>query len=180
MLRWYLLLRKLLILLWCVQPACPFPIPRHLVWLCTGFCHFCITCFRTHCRYTYSYVLLCTGCNKDYLNRAYLLYDGVHYDPLVFKQSDGRLKYRFSADDDQYTLLALNLAKEAHKVHIYVHDRCFMTGAHVVASCTVICYIVYICTYIQNILLKVPLVVWHLWVWTVFDNVYGIDCSWYM
>ena len=104
-------------------------------------------------------MLLCTGCNKDYLNRAYLLYDGVHYDPLVFKQSDGRLKYRFSADDDQYTLLALNLAKEAHKVRIYVHDRCFMTGAHVVASCTVICYIVYICTYIQNILLKVPLVV---------------------
>lgn len=64
----------------------------------------------------HSPVLLCTGCNKDYLNRTYLLYDGVHYDPLVFKQSDGRLKYKFSADDDQYTLLALNVAKEAHKV----------------------------------------------------------------
>lgn len=61
-------------------------------------------------------VLFCTGCNKDYLYRIYLLYDGVHYDPLVFKQSDGRLKYKFSADDDQYTLLALNVAKEAHKV----------------------------------------------------------------
>ena len=56
------------------------------------------------------------GCNKDYLSRTYLLYDGVHYDPLVFKQADGRLKYKFSTDDDQYTLLALDVAKEAHKV----------------------------------------------------------------
>lgn len=59
---------------------------------------------------------LYAGCNKDYLSRTFFLYDGVHYDPLVFKQADGRLRYKFSTDDDQYTLLALDVAKEAHKV----------------------------------------------------------------
>ena len=97
------------------------------------FLTFCVSLLWDILYWLYIAQLLCTGCNKDYLNRTYLLYDGVHYDPLVFKQSDGRLKYKFSADDDQYTLLALNVAKEAHKVpiasiHFTVVSMCVCTN----------------------------------------------------
>jgi ubiquitin thioesterase OTU1 len=55
------------------------------------------------------------GCEKCYPLKSYLLYDGVHYDALVLNLPNGSTQSKFSSDDDQYTLLALEVAKELHK-----------------------------------------------------------------
>lgn len=56
------------------------------------------------------------GEDKTYSERIFLLYDGVHYDPLVLEAPDGSgaiLELRFSATDDAVMLQAMDIAREA-------------------------------------------------------------------
>lgn len=56
------------------------------------------------------------GEDKNYHQRIFLLYDGVHYDPLVLEAPDGSgtiLELRFPATDDAIMLQAMDIAQEA-------------------------------------------------------------------
>jgi len=62
--------------------------------------------------------LMHTGQEKHYLTKALLIYDGIHYDPLVC-QSSGQEVTMFSVDDEGMTSLALNMAQEAQQVTVF-------------------------------------------------------------
>ncbi|KAK7503382.1 hypothetical protein BaRGS_00005303 [Batillaria attramentaria] len=56
------------------------------------------------------------GEDKNYTHRIFLLYDGVHYDPLVLEAADGSgkiLETRFPSDDEDVMQQASDIAKEA-------------------------------------------------------------------
>ncbi|CAK1545984.1 unnamed protein product [Leptosia nina] len=53
------------------------------------------------------------GEDKNYGQRVFLLFDGVHYDPLYLEQSDGGLQTVFPAEDMDIYKEAEQLAKEA-------------------------------------------------------------------
>lgn len=56
------------------------------------------------------------GEDKNFSKRVFLLYDGVHYDPLVLEAPDGSgaiLELRFSSTDDTVMLQAMDIAREA-------------------------------------------------------------------
>ena len=74
--------------------------------------------------------LLCipVGQNRQYFTKALLIYDGIHYDPLVCNTGKSEVTI-FTVDDEQIATLALNMAQEAQKVCvdyiIYVYrNRC--------------------------------------------------------
>ena len=69
-----------------------------------------------YCQKTYCY----TGQEKQYFTKALLIYDGIHYDPLVC-QSNSEEITMFSVDDEEIATLALNMAREAQQVTISVH-----------------------------------------------------------
>ncbi|CAH4035617.1 ubiquitin thioesterase OTU1 [Pieris brassicae] len=53
------------------------------------------------------------GEDKNYGQRVFLLFDGVHYDPLYLEQSDGGIQTVFPAEDMDIYKEAEQLAKEA-------------------------------------------------------------------
>ena len=56
------------------------------------------------------------GEDRNFAHRIFLLYDGVHYDPLVLEAPDGSgtiLEMRFPTDDDAVMLQAMDIAREA-------------------------------------------------------------------
>lgn len=55
------------------------------------------------------------GEDKHYHKRILLLYDGIHYDPLLTESTDGKGTYktRFSCTDDSILAQALDIASEA-------------------------------------------------------------------
>ncbi|XP_038223019.1 ubiquitin thioesterase OTU1 [Zerene cesonia] len=53
------------------------------------------------------------GEDKNYGQRVFLLFDGVHYDPLYLEQSDGGIQTVFPAEDLEIYKEAEQLAKEA-------------------------------------------------------------------
>ena len=61
--------------------------------------------------------LLCipVGQNRQYFTKALLIYDGIHYDPLVCNTGKSEVTI-FTVDDEQIATLALNMAQEAQKV----------------------------------------------------------------
>lgn len=60
-----------------------------------------------------------TGQEKQYFTKALLIYDGIHYDPLVC-QSNSEEITMFSVDDEEIATLALNMAREAQQVTVSV------------------------------------------------------------
>jgi len=54
------------------------------------------------------------GEDMNYLNRIFLLYDGIHYDPLVMEPLDGSASYKtvFSVSDHVVESQALEIAAE--------------------------------------------------------------------
>ena len=59
------------------------------------------------------------GQNERYPNRVYLIYDGIHYDPLAKENSNSSgepLKTTFSVNDDSTLMEASSLATEAREV----------------------------------------------------------------
>jgi ubiquitin thioesterase OTU1 len=67
----------------------------------------------SHCLLVYD-----AGENEKYQNRVFVIYDGVHYDPLGVHEdsSDLPLQTVFPCTDDKRLLEALSLASEAKKV----------------------------------------------------------------
>ena len=58
-----------------------------------------------------------TGEDKGYRTRAFLLYDGIHYDPIVMTFGNNAPQQGvFSIKDDTLLVEALQIAKEAQKV----------------------------------------------------------------
>lgn len=57
------------------------------------------------------------GEDKGYAHRALLIYDGIHYDPLVLESDDGTVLQRlFPVSNDTVLLEALQIARIAHEV----------------------------------------------------------------
>ena len=68
-----------------------------------------------------NYILLNNSCiflgeDAAYKNRSFLLYDGVHYDPLAVTNPQGPAQTIFDASDDVRLTEALALAEDARKV----------------------------------------------------------------
>ena len=60
-----------------------------------------------------------TGENKKFDRRALLLYDGIHYDPLVImNEASTVLQTTFPISDETVVLEATDIAREAHKVRV--------------------------------------------------------------
>lgn len=55
------------------------------------------------------------GKDNNYARRAFLLYDGVHYDP-IYMETNGRMKTIFPRSDEDIKIRALALASEFKEV----------------------------------------------------------------
>ena len=65
----------------------------------------------------YHMKLINSGEDRNYPTCAFLLYDGIHYDPLVRKLgSETSLQGIFPVDDDSVVMEALKIAKDAFQV----------------------------------------------------------------
>ena len=64
-------------------------------------------------------IVLFAGQNRQYFTKALLIYDGIHYDPLVCHTATGEVTM-FTVDDEQVAALALNMAREAQQVTISI------------------------------------------------------------
>lgn len=57
------------------------------------------------------------GENESYANRVFLIYDGIHYDPLGVLTSDGTpIQTAFGCNDEMWIAEAQALGDEARKV----------------------------------------------------------------
>ena len=60
------------------------------------------------------------GESKGYHQRALLIYDGIHYDPLVLESSGGKVLRRlFSIDDDAVLIQAQQMARDAFEARYH-------------------------------------------------------------
>ena len=65
-------------------------------------------------------VCVYSGEEKGYLRRALLIYDGIHYDPLVMEGEEGSVLQRiFHISNDGVLVQALELAKDAYEVGMH-------------------------------------------------------------
>lgn len=55
------------------------------------------------------------GQNRQYFTKALLIYDGIHYDPLVYHTNSSEVTI-FTVDDEQVASLAMKMAREAQQV----------------------------------------------------------------
>jgi len=66
------------------------------------------------------------GIDKNYPQRIFLLYDGIHYDPLIFKDQNTKNEMTmFSTKDEQYIDFARELAIELNKKMQFVDTAKF-------------------------------------------------------
>ena len=88
------------------------------------------------------------GEDRGYAERALLIYDGIHYDPLVMEGLGGTFTQKiFPITDDSVLVMASHLAREAQQVHVHVDaTTCILWMAcklHVcTCTCTCILYII--------------------------------------
>lgn len=62
-------------------------------------------------------VFYALGENKNYSRRVFLIYDGIHYDPLGVINTDGTpIQTVFDSDEDAWIAAAHQLGEEARKV----------------------------------------------------------------
>ena len=62
-----------------------------------------------------------SGEGEGFRDRALLIYDGIHYDPLVMEGVRGAVVQRmFPVSDGQVLEKASQLAREAFQVHFYL------------------------------------------------------------
>ena len=70
---------------------------------------------------------------ENYMNRVFLLYDGIHYDPMGYEDSSNpgvALQTAFPVTDDGVVLEALAIAEDAKKVShlmissLLINDKC--------------------------------------------------------
>lgn len=54
------------------------------------------------------------GENCNYSNRIFLIYDGIHYDPLMMELENGTMQTIFRIEDDAPIEMAMEVAREAH------------------------------------------------------------------
>ena len=64
---------------------------------------------------TFVYIFI-LGQNQQYFTKALMIYDGIHYDPLVCQTGTGEVTM-FTVDDEHIATLALNMAQEAQQVN---------------------------------------------------------------
>jgi ubiquitin thioesterase OTU1 len=58
-----------------------------------------------------------SGENENYSRRVFLIYDGIHYDPLeVIKSDNTPVQTVFNIEDDAYIVAAHHVGDEARKV----------------------------------------------------------------
>ena len=80
--------------------------------------HIFCSILENHCSVQQSFFYF-LGQNERYPNRVYLIYDGIHYDPLAKENSNSSgepLKTTFSVNDDSTLMEASSLATEAREV----------------------------------------------------------------
>ena len=68
-------------------------------------------------------LLLFAGEGSGYSSCVYLIYDGIHYDPLAVQSSDNSavpLQTVFSVDDDMRLAEALEIAADANQVRLLI------------------------------------------------------------
>lgn len=78
------------------------------------------------------------GQNRQYFTKALLIYDGIHYDPLVCHTATGEVTM-FTVDDEQVAALALNMAREAQQARQFTDTanfslRCLVCGQQLVGQ----------------------------------------------
>ena len=72
---------------------------------------------HTYCPHAVSSIPLFLGEGKGYKERAFLLYDGIHYDPLVLcGASEEVLQTRFPVQEKNVVEQAVQLARDAYQV----------------------------------------------------------------
>ena len=59
------------------------------------------------------------GEDACYKNRVFLLYDGVHYDPLALEKEGEIIQTTFSVDDHNIQIEAMKLAQECKRVRAW-------------------------------------------------------------
>lgn len=59
-----------------------------------------------------------TGQDRQYFTKALLIYDGIHYDPLVCQAGTSEITV-FTVDDEQIATQALNMAHDAQQVNYH-------------------------------------------------------------
>ncbi len=78
--------------------------------------------------------LLKTGQDGNYKNRIFLIYDGIHYDPLSREKVDRpgeTVQTTFPMDDELVYAEALSLSKEARQVrHLHLPITMFKRPTH--------------------------------------------------
>jgi len=78
------------------------------------------------------------GEGKKYKERAYLIYNGIHYDVIVGTKN-GKSQVRFESTDHDALAKAVGIAKKAHEKKKFVNTatfsiRCEMCGAGLVGT----------------------------------------------
>lgn len=65
-------------------------------------------------------LLIFAGEGSGYSSRVYLIYDGIHYDPLAVQSSDTAVPLQtvFPVDDDMRLAEALEIAADAKQVRL--------------------------------------------------------------
>lgn len=78
------------------------------------------------------------GEDKNYSHRVFLIYDGVHYDPIVLENFDGTsvLRTKFDIKDEDYFAQALEIGTEAKSSRQYTNlnsgtMKCLVCNIHV-------------------------------------------------
>ncbi len=67
--------------------------------------------------FPFFHLLLLSGEDRGYSNRALLLYDGIHYDPLLMEGGDGNtIQSLFLTSDETILVEAVQIAKSAFDV----------------------------------------------------------------
>ena len=96
-----------------------------------------------------------TGEGSGYRERALLIYDGIHYDPLVLEGVGGVVCQRvFPVSDGKVLEKALQLAREAFQVCVCVcvgHSFTFFTLMYVLCIQSSNCLSACLCLYIYRI-----------------------------
>ncbi|XP_028405706.1 ubiquitin thioesterase OTU1-like [Dendronephthya gigantea] len=73
------------------------------------------------------------GENENYSNRVFLIYDGIHYDPLVFNADGKPIQTVFNSKDDAWLAAAREVGDEARKMNQFTNVskfklRCITCG----------------------------------------------------
>ena len=64
--------------------------------------------------------IIFSGEDNKYPNRVFVMYDGIHYDPMGLEENGKIIQTVFPTDQAQYQAQALEVANELKKVSYYL------------------------------------------------------------